>query len=240
MQKYVISLDRTPERLARFRAVNAHVEGITHAPGIDGKNLDLEEIKQKGFIDDNCQFTAGAIGSGLTHVSLWGAVAKAGSPAHIFEDDAFLCKNFEQEADRIIGTLPMDWDIILWGNNYDTMLQFELIPGITDCFVGFSEDDARKGIMSFRDIDITALPFKLKQTFGICGYAISAKGARELMQRCLPFTTVNFPHSCLGGRVIPTSSVDVMMNMHYSQMMSFTSFPALCLTDNVKAKSLNT
>lgn len=239
MQKHYISLLRTPERQERFLRVNAHVNGLLHSPGIDGKNLDLDEIRQKGFLGDGCEFTMGAVGSGLAHVSLWGTIAKSGEPGHIFEDDAFLCKNFEEESQRIISSLPKDWDIILWGNNSDTSLQFEMIPGIGDCIAHFSEEQVRQGIDTFRDIDVKSQAFRLKETFGICGYAVSPKGARNLIERCLPFTTTLHPHSCLNNRLIKTGSVDVIMNKHYRHMKAFTSFPPLCLTDNIKSRSLN-
>lgn len=239
MQKYVISLARTPERLERFRRVNAHIPNILHAPGIDGSTLDFDKVATEGFFDHGCTFTKGAVGSGLTHVSLWGAVAKYEKPGHIFEDDAFLCKNFDEESDRIIRSLPDDWDIILWGNNADTILHYDLIPGITDCVARFSEDSVRRGIETFRQMDITSLPFRLRQTFGICGYAISPKGAMELIKRCLPFNSPAITYPGLGGKSLVASSVDHLMNQHYANLKAYTCVPPLVLTDNMQARSLN-
>ncbi|GAA4502045.1 glycosyltransferase family 25 protein [Gluconacetobacter tumulicola] len=239
MNKFFISLERTPERTERFLQANAHIQGLVRSPGVDGASMDLEEMKERGFVRDSCAFTRGAIGSGLAHVALWGNVAKYGIPAHIFEDDAFLCRNFEEESNRIIATLPADWDIILWGNNSDTVLQFELLPGITQCVATFSQETVRRGISSFRQMDVTALPFKLDHTFGICGYAISPLGAEKMIKRTLPMDTTHIAYPSLGGRVITTTSIDHLMNTVYPEMKAYTCFPPLCLTDNQATNSLN-
>ncbi|MBM9402641.1 glycosyltransferase family 25 protein [Gluconacetobacter azotocaptans] len=239
MDKFFISPAQTPERAERFLAVNAHVPGLVHSPGVDGSTVDVNEMKEKGLVADACQFTREAIGSGLAHVALWGNIAQRNVPAHIFEDDAFLCRNFEQESARIIASLPGDWDIILWGSNSDTPLQFELLPGITQCVAVTSEESVRKGVQTFRDMDVTSVPLRLTQAFGLCGYAVSPAGAMKLIKNCLPLTTVNVSHPCLGGRIITANSIDILMNRHYAEMMAYTSFPPLCLTDNVSANSPN-
>lgn len=240
MQKYFISLDRTPERTKRFLDANTHIDGFERSPGLDGKLLDRNDIISKGLLAPTCDFTAGALGSGLAHATLWAKVVGSGKPAHIFEDDAFLCRNFEQESDRIIKSLPEDWEIILWGNNYDSILEFELLPGITQCFASFNQDSVRKGIRTFRDMDVTSSTFRLSQTFGICGYAISAYGASRLIERCFPMSSVSVTYPGLGGRVLMATSIDHLMNLHYSDIKAYTSFPPLCLTDNDSANSLNT
>lgn len=148
----------------------------------------------------DCGFKAGAIGSGLTHIKLWAQIAQSGKPAHIFEDDAFLCRNFEQESDRIIASLPHDWDIILWGNNYDSILEFELLPGITQCIAVFNQDTVRKGIPQYLNMDVSSAAFRLTQTFGICGYALSPKGAKRLLELCLPFQSVDVFYPALAAR----------------------------------------
>jgi glycosyl transferase, family 25 len=232
MHKYVISLDRTPERTERFLAVNAHVAGIERSPGVDGATMDLDEMKRMGLVSENCQFTRAAMGAALAHVALWGNIAKSGVPACIFEDDAFLCQNFEQESARLIAGLPKDWDIIHWGSTHRGTVQFEFLPGISQCVVIYPQESVKKNADAFRRLDVTTLPFKLTQTFGVCGYAISPSGAEKLIRRCLPLTSTGVPHSCLGGRVIPANGIDILMNRHYLEMKAYTSFPPLCLTDD--------
>ncbi|WP_243444106.1 glycosyltransferase family 25 protein [Asaia prunellae] len=200
MDKYLISLERTPERTERFLAANAHIPDFIHAPGIDGSVMDIDAMKDLGLIHADCHFTRGAMGSGLTHVALWGAAAKNGRGAHIFEDDAFLCRNFSEESEKLISRLDADWDIILWGNNSDTTLKFNLLPGITPCIATFSQSAVRKGIQSFSAMTVEALPFRLDHTFGICGYAISPKGARRLLEKCLPLRAELVQYDSLGGR----------------------------------------
>lgn len=239
MNKFFISLERTPERTERFLEVNAHVSDLVRSPGVDGSTMDLDAIKQRGFIHDNCQYTRGAIGSGLAHIALWGNVAQSGVPAHIFEDDAFLCRNFDEESSRILASLPDDWDIILWGNNSDTVLKFELLPGITPCVVTFSQNAVREGIHMFRTMDVLSMPFRLDHTFGICGYAISPAGAEKMIRGCLPLRSVDVQYPSLDNRVLASNAIDHLMNLNYAQMNAYTCFPPLCLTDNQTATSLN-
>lgn len=239
MKKYFISLDRTPERTKRFLDSNSHIKDFERSPGLDGKLLDRDDIINKGLLGQDCNFTAGAVGSGLAHALLWAKVVSSGKPAHVFEDDAFLCHNFEQESDRIIKGLPEDWEIILWGNNYDSIVEFELLPGLTQCFASFNQDTVRQNIHTFRTIDVTSVPFRLSQTFGICGYAISAYGASRLIECCFPMTSIDVTYPGLGGRVLTSTSIDHLMNIYYANIKSYTAFPPLCLTDNDSTKSLN-
>ncbi|CAP55595.1 glycosyltransferase family 25 protein [Gluconacetobacter diazotrophicus] len=232
MRKFFISLDRTPERAERFLAANAHVPGFERSPGVDGETVDIEAMREMGLVSDACEFTRAAIGAGLAHVAFWGNVAESGVPAHIFEDDTYLCRNFEQESARVIADLPVDWEIILWGSNHRGMALFELLPGITQCFTIVPQTSVREGIDAFGMMDVTTLPFRLTQTFGTCGYAISPAGARKMIKRCLPLTTVKVPHACLGGRILPATGIDTLMNRHYAEMKSYISFPPLCLTDD--------
>ncbi|WP_156475092.1 glycosyltransferase family 25 protein, partial [Acetobacter malorum] len=234
-----ISLNRTPERTERFLNSNKHINGFEHYPGLDGKTLNRDELVKNGLIDASCNFTPGAIGSGLAHASLWAKVIRNNQPAHIFEDDAFLCHNFEKESARLINSLPENWDIILWGNNYDSILEFELLPGITQCVATFNQETVRRGIPSFLKMDIRSNMFRLTQTFGICGYAISPSGATRLMEHCLPLKPVNVIYPGLGMRRLTATSIDHVMNVHYANTHSFTAFPPLCLTDNNAQNSLN-
>ncbi|NVN05664.1 glycosyltransferase family 25 protein [Asaia spathodeae] len=240
MDKFFISLERTPARTERFLQANAHIPGLVHAPGIDGSAMDVDAMRKMGLIHPECSFTRGALGSGLTHIALWGAVAKNERAAHIFEDDAFLCRNFDEESASILAQVEPDWDIVLWGNNPDTTLKFHMLPGISPCIVTQSQDEVRKNINNFYRKMVKSAPFRLEHTFGICGYAISPKGAKLMLEKCLPLRGEVVSYDSLGGRNITTSSVDHLMNMFYAGMQAFTSFPPLCLTDNMTEKSLNT
>ncbi|WP_336763519.1 glycosyltransferase family 25 protein [Asaia sp. VD9] len=239
MDKFFISLERTPERTERFIAANSHINGLVHAPGIDGKSLNRDAVTDAGLVHPACRFTVGAIGSGLTHIALWGSIAKNRRPAHIFEDDAYLCKNFEAESERIIAGLDEEWEIILWGNNPDTTLKFALFPDITPCVMRLSQQSVQKNIDRFAQQEVAALAFRLDHTFGICGYAVSPKGAQTLLKGCLPLRGEAVCYDSLGGKTIIASSVDHLMNTIYPQIQAYVSFPPLCLTDNRAEHSLN-
>lgn len=235
-KSFFISLKTTPEKTKRFLYYNAHVPGITLSYGVNGKEFVAKGKPPEDIVEPGCQWTPGAIGSGLSHAFLWLQAAKGNEPYFIFEDDAFLCKNFVTESERIINNLPEDWDIILWGNNLDTTLQFDLIPGVTQCVSFFSQDSAVETIDVFCKRKMQARSYPLVQTLGICGYAISSKGAKTLIETCLPFRSIPMFYPGL-QRSLEATSIDHLMNHVYPNIKAYTVIPPLCLTDNDNSKS---
>ncbi|GBR00493.1 glycosyltransferase family 25 protein [Acetobacter oeni] len=236
MKYIVINRDCDQDRYSEFTSDNSHISDIRKFSAIDGRHLDSRELIQNNIIEEYLNYTKGALGSAMSHLLLWNAVVENNEPACIFEDDAMLCGNFAEESEAIISQLPKNWDIILWGNNYDTTLTFELLPGISHCISQFDQESLRKGAHTFRNMNVRSLPFKLFQTLGICGYAISPAGARNLISQTLPLPDRSFYHVGL-DRKLRNTSIDHVMADHYRKMNAFTSFPPLCITKNEPGKS---
>jgi GR25 family glycosyltransferase involved in LPS biosynthesis len=78
--------------------------------------LNREELCKSGYIADNLSYGDGTLGCAMSHIYLWEKIAAGNIPMTIFEDDAILSYRFEQVSCNILNRLPMDWDIIHWGN----------------------------------------------------------------------------------------------------------------------------
>lgn len=236
MKLVVINRDCDTERLKEFRNANAHIDDIRRFSAVEGTTLDREELIAGGIIKPDLSYSKGALGSAMSHILLWNAVLENDESACIFEDDAILCRNFISQSEKILSELPEDWDIILWGSNADISLTFELLPGVTYCVARFNETLVRLGAEKFRKLDVRSLPFRLYHTLGICGYAISPKGARRMLDVCLPLHNKKRYHFRTHDTLFNTS-LDHVMSEHYESLASFVSFPALCITKNEHAKS---
>lgn len=236
MRYIYINRDCDKERRDEFCALNAHIPELQRFSAIDGTSLDPEELAEKGIITPGLRYSRGALGSAMSHLLLWNAVSEKNEPACIFEDDAILCANFKEESSRLLAGLPEDWDIVLWGNNYDTALTFNVLPGISPCVAIFDQESLRKGADKFPSMTISSMLFPLAQTLGICGYTISPVGARKMMTRCLPLKNDTFYHHGLACS-LPSTSIDHVMAHFYVTMKSFVSFPSLCITKNDASRS---
>ena len=113
---YVISLDRSAGRLRHFRERNSHIEAI-RISAVDGSSLDRSALEKSGVIAADLPYEAGSLGCALSHMGMWEMALAQNRAVTILEDDAVVSHQFEKEASEILGTLPADWDFIMWGSN---------------------------------------------------------------------------------------------------------------------------
>ena len=94
----------------------------------------------------------------------------------VCEDDAIFNRHFSRRAEAILSGLPRDWDIILWGWNFDSILHVELIEGMGQMVMHFdpSKLGASNGRVSGEVYDV--LPLRLVTAFGTICYSVSPKG----------------------------------------------------------------
>lgn len=235
--QFFISLKTSPERTQSFLNFNNHVPGVHLFYGVNGKELLSKGNLSKDLVDDTCLWPDSSIGSGLSHTLLWLKAIHLNKPVTIFENDAFLCANFQQEHQRILKTLPPDWDIILWGYNADTTLQFKIVPGLRESTSQFDQSKIRKVISNFHKVNIESSAFPLEETLGICSYTISPKGAKRFLNYCLPFRTYKRFHKGL-KRQLDCVAVDDLMNDVYPNSKSYVAFPPLCLPSNDSSQAI--
>ena len=63
LQIHLINLDRSPERLAQFTALNRHLQTVSRFSAVDGKHVNRGDLVQRGIIDPALDYTDGAVGS---------------------------------------------------------------------------------------------------------------------------------------------------------------------------------
>ena len=246
MQIRVINLDRSQDRLAAFMSTNAHLTAVSRFSAIDGRKLDLAKLVRAGVIGDGLlhkdYYTIGAIGAAMSHLSLWEEAADAGTMLTIAEDDAIFHSRFEAHAAEVIGQLPPDWDLILWGWNFDLFLCFEMLPGISLSLSQFEQDRLRVHAARFRDLSVVPRPFRLLWSFGIPCYTVTSKGARALKALSLPLkpSIASFPPATrtpLRAQHFRNVGIDSAMNNAYAKINAHVCFPPLVITKNERATS---
>lgn len=233
----VISLRRTPQRLEQFSAANGHLDvRFEVLDAVDGLSLDRDELSRSGLVDAGMSWSPGAIGAALSHRMCWLRAAESGRPVCIFEDDAVLRNDFAGSAIATIESLPLDWDILHFGFNVDSLLGVQLGPGLE------ANGDFDLKYLTPADLDRfaastgPALPFKLNNVFGTCAYAVSPAGAQKLLDGCFPLASrlviVNSHRTSIWAQ-----TADVLMNALYGDIGAYVCLPPIAMPINDKASS---
>jgi GR25 family glycosyltransferase involved in LPS biosynthesis len=241
MQMQVINLDRSKKRLASFMMANRHLTNVVRYPAIDGQSVDIPLLIKRGLIAEGLvsqeYYTPGALGAAMSHIALWGSATKSEAPVTIAEDDCICHSRFESYTADVIKRLPPDWDMILWGWNFDLFLCFEMLPGVSWALSQFDQDSLRANMEQFQGQEIAPQPFRLSWVFGAPCYSVTAKGARALLGKCLPLrpTVASFPPA---ARVPPLTKqfrnvgIDSAMNNAYAEIRAYVCFPPIVVTTN--------
>lgn len=228
----LINLDRSSDRLAAFQALNIHImPHIARFSAVDGKNIERSVFVERGIIAPDLGYTDGAIGNALSHIALWNTASREDCSLTICEDDAVFNRSFWAVSSALLQQLPSDWHIILWGWNFDSMLWFNMMPGVSGCIAGFDQHSLRNGIDAFQSANIHSRAFRLFQALGTVCYTISARGARLLQQICLPLRNTQIYVPGLNA-ALANSTLDIALNNIYGRLNSFVSFPPLAVTKN--------
>jgi len=233
----VISLKRTPERMELFELINANV-GLTFETleAVDGQLIDLEELTRAGITVEGLPWKPGAIGAALSDLRCWERAVASGRPVGILEDDVFLRHDFVRKAVEVCDGMPDDWDIIHLGFNTDTVFDVEIAPGCHaqgsfNVWYPSLEDCER-----FVKTSNPVAPVRLHNAFGNCSYVVSPKGARKLIDGCLPLAMSEVFVPAYPA-VFVANSKDVLMNNLYKDMSAFICIPPLAMPINDKASS---
>jgi GR25 family glycosyltransferase involved in LPS biosynthesis len=229
---HLINLDRSTDRLARFKERNFHLENILRVPAIDGVLVNREELVQDGTITEDLPYIPGALGCALSHVGLWKKAASQNRIVTIFEDDVICSYNFLDESARVLSNLPADWDIIQWGFVFDpTFLWVDF--GFSKAELRFYDRRFSRDYQRFQSGIHSSAAVRLVHSFGAEAYSVSPKGARALLECCLPLRKqlVSFPGT---GIVTPDTGIDVAMCAAYGSMQAFICIPPLAIQDDTQ------
>ena len=229
----VISLRRTPERLAWFRRTNAaSSELFTVVEAIDG--LDMQGcITKSRMISTSAReyWTPGALGAALSHLHCWRQCIKGGKPMLIVEDDVALACDWQEQLKELNKRLHDGWDMILLGWNYNSLLRRKDASGIEQISLFEPAYPDAKQIQAILNSKLDRKLLRLQHAFGLPGYLLSPSGAEELINKVLPLEMrpLNM------GRGIPVvniSGIDGCLNLHYPRLNCWVVDPPLAVALN--------
>jgi len=220
-----------------FEKLNGHLQpNLLRFPAVDGATVARGALADRGTITADLGYGDGALGNALSHLALWDLSIETNRAFTVCEDDAIFNRGFGPAAESLINLLPSDWHVILWGWNFDSVVLFDMLPGVSPCLSIFDQDRMRMGVEAFQSASLTPRPFRLFNAFGIAGYAVSPLGAQVMKQRCLPLRNRDVPIPGL-GRAVPNRALDVVLNDVYPRVNAYVSFPPLIITRNFHTNS---
>ena len=203
----------------------------------EGKLLQVEDLLAQGVIAEPLEvYSLQNVACTLSHRQLWQVAIVTAAPVTIAEDDAVLNCRFSEKSTRTLAKLPPDWDVILWGWNFDSILHCEVIEGLKQVVMNFDLAPLREKLDQFQAIDVDPMPLRLFGAFGLLCYSVSPKGATLLRNNCFPLRNEVIPIPGL-GRQLKNFGLDVVMNKYYRVLKAFVAFPPLAWSENDKTTS---
>ena len=179
--------------------------------GVDGRELansTAEELIARGIIArDGLEegyepHTWGHLGAALSHRSLWEEAARAGDDAVlvILEDDAQVCPQFGPQLRNVLELARNrePWDLLHLGFNTDAPVTIQLDCPRLEVRLICQENGRPVGLGAPFAVSWPEKPHEGEMLLaravdihGICGYAVSAAGARRLVAACFPMTATS-------------------------------------------------
>lgn len=237
MEVFYLNLARRPDRSDRFLAVNANFATFRRAEAADGRTLRTEDLVKSGLLQEPfADYSAGALGCAMSHKRMWEMCIASAASVTMAEDDAVFNRHFSEKASSLLVKLPADWDLVLWGWNFDSILHVDILPGLKDSVMQFNAAQLGTRLEDFQNRRFEVIPLRLLGAFGSVCYSISPTGARRLTERCFPLTKEPVLIPGL-QRSIPNFGIDVAMNKHYRELQAYACFPPLVWTENDKSNS---
>ena len=235
MNIVVINLDRATRKLEEFEAANRGIATYERFAAIDGLKVARDAFIANGTFHPDLDYTPGAIGCAISHITLWKRVVASDQPLTISEDDAHFNKDFARFASDAVAKLAGQFDLILWGWNFDSVLCFNLW-GISNCAAIFDPSQMLNTMDRFKAQSFTPTLYALQRAYGCVCYTISPKGAAFMLEHALPLRPMEVFFPGL-NKNMPNTGIDVVMSGLYPQMRALVSFPPLVLTKHERHRS---
>lgn len=228
MHYYVISLDRTPERLEYFQSINQGFE-FERFVAVDGQTLDKQTLLDAGLITDAVaqRYTKGALGVAMSHRALWKKCVDLNEPITILEDDAIINKNFKPVVEKVT-PIDGDWDFIFWGSNLDQNVELVILPGLM--LSSFKTILNVEHMENLTQLNVPPSFYKCVFAVGLVSYSITPKCAKYLLDNCFPLHDPEHKQHLNFG--IDHSVLEQLPNIN-----AYYSFPPLVLTKNDQTTS---
>ena len=238
MRVAVISLRRTPNRWSAFLERNQKALincELLRIDGIDGNELVDCKMKTRLVAPSaNQDWSAGAIGIGLSHLLCWRLCSKSRSPLVVLEDDVVLADDWQLQLHKHIHPGA---SMMLLGWNLDSMLRAEFSDQqemISLFEPAYPSEKALKAIVNRTE---PRQRKRLRYCFGLPGYWLQPKTAQLLLNTITPMETVELNL----GRGLPqisTLGIDALLNLHYHLIGAEVVIPPLALALNDQSTSL--
>ncbi len=237
MRVCYLNLRRRPDRNARFLRWNASVAELERIEAVDGAHVPTEEFVRQGVIAGPLKHcTAGSLGCAASHKRMWERAVAEQSVLTVTEDDAVLNRRFAEMVPALLDRLTPDWDIVLWGWNFDAILHVEILEGMKRSIIRSDRRPLGDRLAEFQEKSYDAILLPLIAAFGTVCYSISPKGANQLLGRCFPIKTERIAVPGMKIR-LPSAGIDVVMIQHYRNLKSYVCIPPLAWTENDKSSS---
>jgi glycosyl transferase, family 25 len=240
---FVLNLQHRIDRRTNFHFQRLHAHhSIQHefVDAVDGRNIQLEDLIHHGLaVADLKYYTPGALGCALSHRALWQRCIAENRSMIICEDDAILRSDFKTVLPQLIDRLPIDWDFVLLGYNFDSATSLEMFPGVVmhslfSAFAGKLPDE--RDIAAFVAVKTMPTLLGLHHAFGTCAYTISPKGAKRLLEICFPLSNRSIYIPSL-RRTIVSFGLDSLLNTFYTELQAFCLVPPLAISPNDRQNS---
>ena len=233
VEKYVISLDRTPKRKTTFKKYNKeYLKNFKFVSAVDGLKLNIKHINPQ-LVKPGSVFSKPALGCSFSHYKIWQKIIKFNKPILAIEDDAIFNKNFEIIFEKIMKLLPKDWDICVFAHNYDSCIDIQILPGERILGNHTNNKLTTPILNSFQQTKIiNPTIFKLFNCFGTAALITSPAGAKKILSNCYPMDNRLIKIPALGGRLIKSFSIDCLLNSIYKHTNSYIVLPVIALTPN--------
>ena len=238
VRAFVISLRRTPQRLAWFLSTNTTANTqYEWVAGIDG--LEIQDcLRNSRLVSSQAleNWTPGSIGSALSHLYCWQKCLSLNEPILVLEDDAVLAPDWAKQI-KYLAQQQLDWDLLLLGWNYNSVLQSRCEAGIETIRLFEPAFPSHEQIQAVFDLNREHQLERLICTFGLPGYLISPQGAKTLLNKLPPLHSNMLPMTSGIPATKPTT-LDGMLNHFYPRIKAWVVNPPLAIALNDPNTSL--
>ncbi|WP_027056135.1 glycosyltransferase family 25 protein [Mesorhizobium erdmanii] len=227
---HLINLDRSVERWNRYQSNNWHLTHNTvRVSAVDGTSLDREALIKEGLITSDCPYPPGTLGCALSHINLWKLSASENKTITIFEDDVRASFRFMEDSANIISQAPAGWDLIQWGYIFDPLFLW-LDFGFSKAKLEFYDRRYKNKPALFQIERFSRSLIRVEHSFGLQAYTLTPRGARILLEKCLPLRSrqIPFPGTAV---ILDDTGIDCAMCAAYGSMQAYVSIPPLVIHD---------
>jgi len=234
---HVINLDRSVGRLDTFRKLNPHLKHIRRFSGVDGKSVARDQLVRDKIIAPNLDYAAGSLGCAISHVTLWREAVARHKVITVAEDDAIFSHQFERHTKSLLSNVRADWDFILWSASLRCYAWLDALPGGTGARLEFFSGEVMTHVADFQEAEIEPALLRAHYLLGTVCYSVSPRGARALLDWCLPIRPMIVDFAGFGLR-LNNAGIDCLMNGVMPSLKAYVCLPPLVISDERPEESV--